>query len=226
MCGRYTLTVPDPDVVAQTFDLQTAPADLTPRYNIAPTQPVATIVKNPDGNNEFVWMRWGLIPSWAKDPAIGNKMINARAETLSEKPAFRTAYKARRCLVVADGFYEWQKNADGSKTPYYIRLREADVFGLAGLWEQWKNPETGELVKSCTIVTGEPNDLIKSLHDRMAVILPRSEYATWLNPKITDVRQLQPLLQPYPAESMVAFPVSPRVNNPRYDAPDLIDPVH
>lgn len=227
MCGRYTLTVTDSNVVAQQFNLELAPAELSPRYNIAPSQTVATVLQNAAGNNELAWMRWGLIPSWAKEPSIGNKMINARAETLQEKPSFRSAYKARRCLVIADGFYEWfQESGVKGKTPYYIRLKDAAVFGLAGLWEQWKDPDTGEFIKSCTIITGEPNELIKPLHHRMAVILPQNRYDEWLDPKMHDTKQLQTLLQPYPAEEMTAFPVSTRVNNARYDAPDLIDPIH
>lgn len=228
MCGRYTNTVTNPEVLAQTFDLQTPPDadELKARYNIAPTQQIMTIGKNKEGYNSIAWMRWGLIPSWAKDSSIGNRMINARAETLAEKPSFRAAYKRRRCLVVADGFYEWRNNDDGSKTPMYIRLRDGGVFGLAGLWEQWQDNATGEKIVSCTIVTGKPNELIQPLHHRMAVILSPEHYDVWLSRNVNDPAQLQPLLQqPYPAEEMMVYEVSKRVNKPSYDGPDLIEPV-
>lgn len=227
MCGRYTNTVTDPDVIAQAFDLATPPdhRTLQARYNIAPTQQIMTIGKNRDNENRIAWMRWGLIPRWAKEMAIGNKMINARAETLAEKPSFQDAYRKRRCLIVADGFYEWRKEGDGSKTPMYIRMKDGRPFALAGLWETWKNPEDGESVISCTIITGEPNALVKTMHHRMAVILPPEVYETWLNRDVQDVLQLQPLLQPYPPDNMEAYPVSKKVNNAAYDAPDLIEQV-
>lgn len=225
MCGRYTNTVTNPEVVAQTFDLDSVPDNLSARYNIAPTQPVMTIVRDDQDKNQLAWMRWGLIPSWSKDRAIGSRMINARAETLAEKPSFRSAYKYRRCLVVADGFYEWKKNDDKSKTPMYIRLKEGDLFGLAGLWERWTDPETGELLTTCTIITGHPNELIKPLHHRMAVILPREHHDLWLDKHVQVTRDLQPLLQPYPADKMMVYPVSTKVNNVRNDDPELIEPV-
>lgn len=227
MCGRYTTTVTDPNVIAEAFDLKTPPAPdaLQARYNIAPTQQVMTVGKNKEGHNSLAWMRWGLIPSWSKDITIGSKMINARAETLAEKPSFRTAYKRRRCLVVADGFYEWRKNADGSKTPMYVRLKDASVFGLAGLWEQWQDKASGEKIVSCTIITGKPNALIKPLHHRMAIILPQEHYETWLSRDVQDTDALQDLLQPYPAEEMIAYPVSLKVNKVTNDGPELIVPV-
>ena len=225
MCGRYTITITDPDVIAATFDLETAPTDLVPRYNVAPTQHVPTIVKNQDGANELVMMRWGLVPSWAKDPAIGNRMINARSETLAEKPSFRAAYRKRRCLVVADGFYEWKKNNDGSKTPMYVRLRNGGLFGMAGLWERWKAPETGGVITTCTIITTEPNNIMRPLHHRMAVVLDRTDYNQWLDPQFGDTAYLQHLLQPYPGDDMIAYAVSPRVNNSRHDGPDLVNPI-
>ena len=225
MCGRYTNTVTDPKAVAQAFDLDNVPDNLTPRYNIAPTQPVMTIVNDDQGQNQLAWMRWGLIPSWAKQRSIGNRMINARAETLAEKPSFRSAYKYRRCLVVADGFYEWKKNDDKSKTPMYIRLKNSDLFGLAGLWERWTDPDTGELLTTCTIITGQPNELIKPLHHRMAVILPQDRHAIWLDRHLQITKELQPLLQPYPADEMMVYPVSTDVNNARNESPHLIEPV-
>lgn len=223
MCGRFTLTLPDPDAIAETFGLPNPPSDLPPRYNIAPTQSVATIVYSPDtGQNELVMMRWGLIPAWAKDPSIGSKAINARSETLVEKPMFRSAVSKRRCLVVADGFYEWQKQPDGSKVPMYISLTDHDIFGFAGLWERWTEPESGESVTTCTIVTGPPNELIAPIHNRMAVILPREAYGPWLDPSQTDGKEAVKLLKPYPADRMVAYPVSRRVNNASSEGPDLI----
>jgi putative SOS response-associated peptidase YedK len=227
MCGRYTNTVTDPNVIAQAFALETPPDtdELQARYNIAPTQQIMTVGKNKEDRNSIAWMRWGLIPSWAKDPAIGNRMINARAETLAEKPSFRTAYRKRRCLIVADGFYEWRKNDDGSKTPMYIRMKDGALFGLAGLWEQWRDKESDEKIVSCTIITGTPNDLIKPLHHRMAVILPPEHYETWLSRDIQDTAVLQDLLQPYPSDRMVAYAVSRKVNNAAYDSPDVIEPV-
>jgi putative SOS response-associated peptidase YedK len=226
MCGRYTLTKVNPEQLAATFSLETVPAEfLTPRYNIAPTQLMPVVIQNADGINELVNMRWGLVPSWSKDAKRAGQMINARSETLIEKPSFRDAYKKRRCLVVADGFYEWKANSDGPKTPLYIKLRDSGLFGLAGLWERWREPETGEFWTTCTIVTTTPNSLLESIHNRMPVILPREDYNTWLNPKINEPMQLEPLLKSYPAEEMEYYEVSPRVNNARVDASDLIQPV-
>lgn len=227
MCGRYTNTITDPEVIAQAFDLEAPPdaASLRAQYNIAPTQQVMTVGQNADGHNSLAWMRWGLIPRWAKEASIGNKMINARAETLAEKPSFRDAYRKRRCLIVADGFYEWRKNADRSKTPMYIRLSSGKPFGLAGLWEQWQDKSTGEKITSCTIITGTPNELIKPLHHRMAIVLPPAHYGMWLDRTIQDTEMLQTLLQPYPAAEMEVYEVSTRVNSPANDGPELIERV-
>ncbi|HEX3050142.1 MAG TPA: SOS response-associated peptidase [Aggregatilineaceae bacterium] len=223
MCGRFTLTETNPDVLAQTFNLGTVPADLPPRYNIAPTQPVATVVNNPhSGENELVIMRWGLVPSWAKDLSIGNQMINARYETAAEKPAFRSALSRRRCLVIADGFYEWKKDGADGKMPMYIALQGHPPFGFAGLWERWTEPASGEVISTCTILTGEPNELIAPIHNRMAIIVPRDDYEEWLDPAQTDAKQAAALLRPYPAGGMMVYPVSKRVNSPSYDGPELI----
>lgn len=224
MCGRATLTV-DVDEIARVFD--TAPIDIgPPRFNIAPTQPVATVIQDPDsGENKLVVMRWGLIPSWSKDPSIGNRLINARGETVAEKPAFRSAFARRRCLIVADGFYEWQAQPDGPKVPMYITLRDRSVFGFAGLWERWTEPESGETIATCTIITGPPNELVAPIHDRMPVIIPREAHALWLNPAETDTDRLSALLRPYPAEAMIAYPVSRKVNMVTYDSPELIEQV-
>jgi putative SOS response-associated peptidase YedK len=225
MCGRYTLTQTNPDQFVATFSLEDPPpSDLPPRYNIAPTQPIPTIVRNPDtGRNEFKIMRWGLIPSWSKDASVGSKMINARCETLVEKPSFRTALNKRRCLVVADGFYEWKTQAGGSKQPVYITLKDHPLFGFAGLWERWTEPESGETVTTCTIITGEPNELIAPIHTRMALILPPDSYDRWLDPSNTEGRSLTDLFRPYPADQMVVYPVSRRVNAVTNDDPSLIE---
>lgn len=227
MCGRYTNTVTDPNVIAETFELATPPdpATLLARYNIAPTQPVMTVGKNPANDNSIAWMKWGLIPRWAKNSSMASKLINARAETLSEKPSFRDSFKLRRCLVVADGFYEWRKNDDGSKTPMYVRLADGGLFGLAGLWDRWMDPTSKESVLTCTIITTTPNDLLKTMHHRMAVILPPEHFDIWLDRDVQNTDELSELLQPFPAEQMVAFPVSKKVNNANYDGPDLIEPV-
>lgn len=222
MCGRFTLTDPDAELAVQ-FNLPEVP-DVYPRYNIAPTQPVAAVRLNArSGLREMVMLRWGLIPSWARDPEIGARMINARAETAAEKPAFRTAFRRRRCLVVADGFYEWQKQG-GIKQPFYIHLHDRKPFGFAGLWEFWKDPE-GQAAETCTLLTTEPNNLIGAFHNRMPVILPPEYYGLWLNPEIEDPAVLQPMLKAYPAEEMEAYPVSRWVNNSDNEGPRCIEPL-
>jgi putative SOS response-associated peptidase YedK len=221
MCGRYTLTN-DLKEIAVRFSV-TPPAGLAtrPRFNIAPTQVV--IVVNDEGQRQLVPMRWGLIPSWAKDPSIGNRMINARAETVAEKPAFRSALRKRRCLIPADGFYEWQKLGK-VKQPVRIVLKTRETFGFAGLWETWTSPESEE-IKSCTIITTEANDLLKAVHDRMPVILAKEAESTWLDPKIQEPEKLLPLLKPYPTDKMEFYPVSRLVNSPSVDDDSLIEPV-
>lgn len=219
MCGRYTHTTTDAQTLTAAFSLfEPPPSDIPARYNIAPTQLIATVVQEEVDQNILRWMYWGLVPSWAKDDSGASKLINARAETLGEKPSFRNAYRQRRCLIIADGFYEWK-----TKTPMYVRLKDQSVFGMAGLWERWTHPETGEIKTTCTIITTTPNDLIAPLHHRMAVILPREVYSQWLNPMINDTEVLQNLLVPYPADLMETYAVSSRVNNVNYDRPDLIE---
>ena len=221
MCGRFTLTV-DPGQLQQQFGLVEAPpAELVPRYNIAPSQAVAVVTNSEDRKLEI--FQWGLIPSWAKDPKIGNKLINARAETLAEKPSFRTALKRRRCLVVADGFYEWQKTGS-RKVPMYVQMDDGRPFGFAGLWEVWQPPD-GSLLKTCTIITTEPNDLLATIHNRMPAILPPAAYDAWLRPGEVPADEVLPLLQPFDARQMKATPVSTRVNSPNVDTPELIQPV-
>ena len=226
MCGRYSLSA-NRQQLTETFTNFEFPDDLTPRYNIAPTQPVAAVANNSQGKVEF--FQWGLIPTWAKDPTIGSRMINARAETLAEKPSFKTAYKRRRCLILADGFYEWRSvpKSDGqgqTKIPMRIHLASGQPFAFAGLWESWRTPDETMLL-SCTIITTTPNELMATIHNRMPVILPRQAYEQWLDPSEQKSAQLQPLLKPYPAEEMTAYPVSTVVNNPRNDLPECIKPV-
>jgi putative SOS response-associated peptidase YedK len=222
MCGRFTLTDPDADLAVQ-FNLPEIP-DMPPRYNIAPTQPVAAVRMAAESTvREIVLLHWGLIPFWAKDSRIGARMINARSETVAEKPAFRTAFQHRRCLVVADGFYEWQKQ-NGIKQPFFIRLRGARTFAFAGLWERWKGSDD-DLIESCTLLTTEPNDLLRPLHNRMPVILHPDDYDLWLNPQIQEAEPLQRLLYPYPPEEMDAYPVSRYVNSPDHDDPRCIEPL-
>lgn len=222
MCGRFTLTV-DADTIHDAFPWLEVPSNLTPRYNIAPTQPVAVVPNN--GQNRLDAFVWGLIPAWAKDPSIGNKLINARGETLVEKPSFRSAYKRRRCLILADGFYEWVKQpGEKAKTPHYIQLESKEPFAFAGLWEYWHAPDGSE-VYSTTIITTEPNETIAKLHNRMPVILPPAAYEQWLDPAEQPAEKLQPLLRPYPAEEMMHYPVSTLVNSPHNDVPEIIHPV-
>jgi putative SOS response-associated peptidase YedK len=194
-----------------------------PHYNIAPSQSVAVVANN--GQSKVELFRWGLIPSWAKDAAIGNRMINARAESLAEKPSFRAAYKRRRCLILADGFYEWRQELGGKvKTPMYIRLKSSQPFAFAGLWETWQPPDA-EPVLSCTIITTAPNALMEKIHNRMPVILKAEAHAQWLDPAEQTPDKLDKLLKPYPASQMVAYPVSRLVNDPKNDKPECIVPM-
>ncbi len=230
MCGRFTLAS-DAEALNQTFFDFGEPMDLHPRYNISPTQDVAVIANmstdagesQETGQVEF--FHWGLIPSWAKDPKIGNRMINARSETLSEKPSFRNAYKRRRCLILADGYYEWKQiPGDRSKQPVYIRLKSQKPFALAGLWEVWQADGMDEPLRSCTIITCPPNAMLAEIHHRMPVILPQDAYAEWLAPNQQSADTLQPLLIPYSDEEMEAYPVSRFVNRPTNDSPECIAP--
>jgi len=220
MCGRFTLTG-DLNSLGERFAFRAANLSFKPHYNIAPSQPVLAIISN-EGENRAGFLRWGLIPSWAKDEAIGNRMINARAETVAEKPSFRRALQKRRCLVLADGFYEWRREGK-QKTPMYIALKSHEPFAFAGLWETWK-PPTGEPIHSCTLITTTPNSLMTSIHDRMPVILPRKAEALWLDQTVEDPQEVLPLLTPYPARDMEAYAVSPLVNSPRNDTPACIEP--
>jgi putative SOS response-associated peptidase YedK len=221
MCGRFTLTV-DPEDLREAFNLSAPPpADLAPRYNIAPSQPVAVIANGEARQIEL--FKWGLIPSWAKDPKIGYRMINARGETLADKPSFRNALKKRRCLVLADGFYEWKRGGK-AKTPMFIQLKDKRPFAFAGLWEVWKAPD-GKLIKTCAIITTAPNALMETIHDRMPAILPPKAYDLWLTPGDLPAEKTLPLLKPFAAAQMKAVVVSPLVNNPKFDSPECVTPV-
>ena len=217
MCGRYTL-IADLGDLAQRFEFDGSDFSYDPGYNIAPTESVLT-VRNLDGR-EAAFMKWGLIPFWAKDPKIGARMINARAETVAEKPAFRNALKKRRCLVLADGYYEWQKTPVG-KRPFRIVMRSGEPFAMAGLWETWKDPQ-GNVVPSCTIITTAANDFLIPIHNRMPVILPREMEEQWLDPGLDDPASLTSVLIPHPGEDMDAYEVSTMVNYARNDGPEII----
>ncbi len=222
MCGRFTLTT-SAEALARQFELVEVPAELAPRYNVAPAQEVAAVRVLVQGQGRKVQLlHWGLVPSWAKDTKIGYRTINARSESVETKPAFRAAYRERRCLVLADGFYEWQQQGR-TKQPHLIRRKDGAPFAIAGLWERWDDPE-GEPLESCTLLTCEANALVAKIHHRMPVILQPVHYDLWLDPQQQDPAQLEPLLQPHPAEQMEMISVSPRVNSPRHDDPLCMAP--
>jgi putative SOS response-associated peptidase YedK len=224
MCGRFTLTTSVRDLanLFQVTEVQ-APA-VQPHFNIPPTAQVLAVRRLPDHEGrQLVPLRWGLIPFWAKDPAIGNRLINARVESAAEKPAFRDAFRNRRCLVLADGFFEWKKKG-GKKEPYLVRMRDGKSFAFAGLWDRWHDPDN-QRVETCTILTTNANELVRPLHDRMPVILEPGGYGPWLDPEMQDQSKLQSLLHSYPAKQMTAFPVNARVNSPRNDDPSCVEPI-
>lgn len=219
MCGRFTLTI-DPGDLIDAFPGLVIPAEYKPRYNIAPTQPVAVIANT--SKMELTYFSWGLIPSWAKDPSIGNRMINARAETLAEKPTFKNALRRRRCLILADGFFEWQTLPNQkAKQPIYFHLANQKPFGFAGLWEIWHAPDGSE-IRSCTIITTQPNKLVEPVHNRMPVIVKDNGIPLWLSPEEHSASALSPILVPYPENLMSYHPVSLLVNNPANDSPECI----
>jgi putative SOS response-associated peptidase YedK len=222
MCGRFTLNTPA-QILAEFFKLAEIP-DMKPRYNIAPTQSIATVTVAPEKmQRQLQFMRWGLIPSWAKDAKIGNRMINARSETVAEKPAFRSAIKHRRCLIVADGFYEWRQQGK-TKQPYYFQMADSQPFAFAGLWENWESPE-GENIASCTIITTAANETVGPVHDRMPVILPDNTWEKWLDSAINNSQEVLPLLKPYDSGAMKASPVSAIVNSPTKDIPECVQAI-
>ena len=221
MCGRFALKTPPRSIQAH-FSLPEA-FNLSPRYNISPSQKIAVVRHLPDKNfRQLDMLHWGLVPHWSKDIKIGYKMINARGETLAQKPSFRSALKKRRCLIVADGFFEWKK-LGRDKQPFLVQLAGGAVFGFAGLWEFWNNP-AGDRIESCTIITTSPNELLRDIHDRMPVILHPEKYTPWLR-NSTPERSLQQLLVPYPAAEMEIYRVSSLVNNPENDSLSCIKPL-
>jgi putative SOS response-associated peptidase YedK len=222
MCGRYTLIRLD-DVLEKFPWIEHSPPDLLPRYNIAPTQAILAVAN--DKPDEFAHFKWGLVPSWAKDPSVGYKMINARAETIADKPAFRNALKRRRCLVIADGFYEWKKEGK-AKTPMHIRMRDGKPFAFAGLWETWHDRSgTGSEVRSCTLITTESNELMRDIHDRMPAIVPPERYREWLAAGEMEAERAREMLLPYPAGEMEARPVSRYVNSAKNEGEKCIESV-
>ena len=224
MCGRFIVKTP-PEELARRFRARMdaeAVSAWKPRYNISPGQGILCVFDDRDRKcRSLDYFHWGLVPKWADDPDIGWRLTNARAETAAEKPAFRDALRYRRCLVPADGFYEW-KVEGGVKQPHFIRLRDAGAFALAGLWEHWSHPGGSEIL-SCALLTTRPNKLMATIHDRMPVILPAAAYDTWLDSTVTDAAAVRPLLRPFPAEAMEAWPVGPEVGNTRNDSPSLLD---
>ena len=220
MCGRYTLSTPGA-AVAELLELGQAP-QLAPRYNIAPTQESA-VVRLAGGHRSLDHLRWGLVPYWASEPGIGNRMINARSETVTDKPAFRDSFRRRRCLVPADGFFEWRRTPAG-KQPYLFRLTDGGPFAFAGLWDRWV-PHDGPPIESFTVLTTRANALVEAIHDRMPVILPPQHHHLWLDPRKSERTRLSALLQPLPADAMTVFPVSTAVNRSAHDEPECVAPL-
>jgi putative SOS response-associated peptidase YedK len=219
VCGRYAFFSPA-EAVKRVFALDDVPA-LEPRYNIAPTQDVPTVRAGEEGARAFALLHWGLVPKWAKEKAIGNRMINARAETLAGKPSFRDAFRKRRCLVLADGWYEWQV-APGGKQPWFIRMKDARPFAFAGLWERWKDPATGAPLESCTIVTTDAAESIRKIHERMPVVLAEADQDRWLDTAFSDTDKLSELLRPFDPKLLEAWKVGREVNAPKNQGPELI----
>lgn len=221
MCGRFTLTI-NPSELNEAFEDFTFPEKFSPRFNISPSQPVLAIPNNVNKKADF--FMWGLIPSWSKDPSIANKLINARGETVAEKPSFRGALKYKRCLIPADGFYEWKVVAGSkTKTPYFIHMKDRKPFAFAGLWDEWHSPD-GDSIRTCTIITTEPNELMASLHNRMPVILEPKDYEQWLDPTPQTPANLLPLIQPFSTTKMSAYAVSTLVNKPSNDLAECVVP--
>lgn len=221
MCGRYTLTAP-PETIAEVFGLEEAP-DLEPRFNIAPGQEVATIHRTEEGRRVLALRRWGLVPSWAGDPGIGARLINARSETAADKPAFREALRRRRCLVPADGFYEWGAPGPAPRQPYHVARADRGLLAFAGLFERWHTPADAWL-ETCTILTTAANARLAPLHDRMPVILPPEAWLPWLDPELRDPERLRGLLLPAPDDALEARAVGTRVNAPEHDDPECLEP--
>jgi putative SOS response-associated peptidase YedK len=226
MCGRYQLKVKWPEV-ARLYNLTLRNnVDLPPRYNIAPTQDVPVVRLDPETKQrELAMLRWGLIPFWAKDTKMAFSTINAQAETIATKPAFREAFQRRRCILPASGFYEWQKLDAKARQPYAIVPKDGGIFSFAGLWERWKDRASGNTIQSCTIITTQPNELCAPIHNRMPAILGPGDFARWLGEEATEPAELQALLRPYPADAMTAYKVGLRVGNVKNDDAELLEPL-
>jgi putative SOS response-associated peptidase YedK len=222
MCGRFVLKAPFSELV-RPYNV-TNNLNLEPRYNIPPTENIA-VARSRNGKRMLDMLRWGLVPWWAKDLKVSFSNINAKAETVAEKPTFRDAFKERRCIIPADGFYEWKKLDPKTKQPYAIVMKDRSVFGFAGLWERWKDNASGETIRSCAIITTTPNEVCAPIHDRMPVILEPKDYARWLGETPSEPCQLMAMLKPYAAEAMEAYPVSPRVGNVKNADAALFEPL-
>src|SRR5690242_14951566 len=222
MCGRYRLTAAE-RYIAQHFEISEDEVQWTPRYNIAPTQTVAVVRQNGRFGRTFDALRWGLIPYWAKDASIANHTINAMSESAAEKPAFREALQRRRCLIPADGFYEWKKLSSKQKQPYGLSMADDALFAFAGLWDNWRSP-SGDAVQTCTILTTSANSLLRGIHHRMPVILRREDFDLWLDPWITNPSRVATLLKPFDERLMKATTVSTLVNNAQNDSPECMQP--
>ncbi|MBT2689315.1 SOS response-associated peptidase [Bacillus sp. ISL-47] len=221
MCGRFTLTETI-NKLQMTFEFEYSGGEIVPRYNIAPSQNILTIIGS--GEQRIgKQMKWGLVPFWAKDEKIGYKMINARAEGIDSKPSFKKPFKSKRCLIPADGFYEWKKTEEG-KQPYRFIIKNEEPFAFAGVWDMWDKGDNP--LMSCTIITTVPNEVTEEVHDRMPVILKESDFEDWLNPNFDDTEYLKSLLVPYPAEKMDKYPVSSKVNSPKNEMAELISPLN
>ncbi|HEX8720105.1 MAG TPA: SOS response-associated peptidase [Pyrinomonadaceae bacterium] len=218
MCGRYAQRT-DPKRLAKEFKVAEV-INASPRYNIAPTQEVLAVRESADGR-EMTLYKWGLVPSWAEDASVGAKLINARSETVTEKPSFRDAFRRRRCVIPADGFYEWRR-VEGRKQPFFFRMRDERPFGFAGLWERWEG-EGGRVINSCAILTTEANEVLRPVHDRMPVILHPDDYELWLGAEARELEHVKEMLRPYPAEEMVGYPVGTGVNSPRNQGAGLLE---
>ncbi len=223
MCGRFSFHSPH-ETVAQLFGATAFAPAVAPRWNIAPSAAVAAVRATAAATRELVMLHWGLVPFWAKERSIGQRLVNARLETLREKPAFRSAFKKRRCLVVADGYYEW-RIVGSQKQPYLIEAADGAPFGMAALWESWSDPATGAALESCVIVTRESAGVVREIHGRMPAIVAPADYAAWLDPALADTAALEALLAGEPRVALVAHPVSRRVNNPRNEGPELAAPL-
>ena len=222
MCGRFTQKA-NKQHIAKEFSIESFQDSLLkPRYNIAPMQIIPAVLEAGD-ERIISGLKWGLIPNWSKDDTFAAKLINARAESIAEKPSFRDAFRNRRCIIPASGFYEWDKKSSGAKQPFYFYLKEKEVFGFAGLWEEWLDKASGELVETCTIITTEANRVLEPVHDRMPVILKPESYDQWLDEKQADTNKLQNLLVPYPAKEMASHAVGKAVNSPSNDSSELIN---